>query len=129
MAEIQFTGFVEEWTKNTPSHPDWAMKVSEQHRKKEGAAWVTVGRTYRTVKAAYGVTIDFTKFRKGDRVEISGKEVTETTEKDGKRYDNLVVKAEFVKAAEAFGSKPAATQTAAADVPAGWEPVNPELPF
>lgn len=127
MAEIQFTGYVEEWTKNSPAHPDWAMKVSEPHRKKDGDNYVTVGRTYRTIKAAYGVTIDFTQFNKGDRVEIFGKELTETTEKDGKRYDNLVVKAESVKVAEGYGSKPAAAKTTS--VPAGWEPVDADMPF
>lgn len=109
MAEIQFVGFVEEWTKNSPEHPDWAMKVSEPHRKKDGDAWVTVSRTYRTVKAAYGVSIDFTRFRKGDRVEIVGKEVTEVSEKDGKRYDNLVVKAETVSPAEFKSNDPVNT--------------------
>jgi len=105
MAEIKFTGYVEEWTKANPSNPDWAMKVSEPHRKKDGEAYVTVGRTYRTIKSAYGVTIDFTKFKKGDRVEIVGKESTETTEKDGKRYDNLIVKAESVKIADGSFAK------------------------
>jgi hypothetical protein len=54
---------------------------------------VTAGRTYRTIKAAYGVTIDFTQFTKGDMVTIHGVEVTESSERDGKRYDNLIVKA------------------------------------
>jgi len=96
MAEIKFTGFVDEWTKNSAQHPDWAMKVSEPHKKKEGDNWVVVGRTYRTVKAAYGVTIDFTQFPLNSMVTIIGKEVTETSERDGKTYNNLVVKAESV---------------------------------
>ena len=96
MAEIKFVGFVDDWTKNTPQHPDWAMRVSEPHRKKDGDQWITVGRTNRTVKAGYDVTIDFTQFAQGSRVEVIGKEVTETSEKDGKRYDNLIVKAESV---------------------------------
>jgi len=93
MAEIKFTGFVEDWTKNSPAHPDWAMRVVETHRKKDGDTWVTAGRTYRTIKAAYGVTINFTQFNKGDMVTITGTEITESSERDGKRYDNLIVKA------------------------------------
>jgi len=96
MAQITFTGFVEDWTKATPQHPDWAMRVSEPHRKKDGEAWVTIGRTYRTIKAGWESGIDFSQFKKGDLVEIAGKEITESSEKDGKRYDNLVVKADTV---------------------------------
>lgn len=104
MARIEFTGFVEDWTKNNPQHPDWGMRVSEPHRKKDGEKWVTVARTYRTIKSAYGVTLDFSAFRKGDRVTIIGNEVTESSERDGKRYDNLVVKADEVVKAEPIGT-------------------------
>jgi hypothetical protein len=96
MADIKFTGFVEDWTKNSPQHPDWAMRVSEPHRKKDGDTWVTIGRTYRTIKGGWESGIDFSQFKKGDLVEIVGKELTESSEKDGKRYDNLVVKADTV---------------------------------
>ena len=96
MAEIRFTGFVDEWTKTNPQHPHWGMRVVETHRKPEGDKWVTVARTYRTVKAGYEVDIDFTKFTKDDMVTIEGKEVTETTEVDGKKYHKLVVKADKV---------------------------------
>ncbi len=127
MAEIKFVGFVEDWTKNTPNHPDWAMRVSEPHRKKDGDQWVTVARTYRTVKAGYDVTIDFTQFAKGTRVEVVGKEITETSERDGKRYDNLVVKAETVTAFDGFRDPVAAVKNIV--TPAGWEPVDEALPF
>ena len=96
MAQITFTGFVQEWNKNTPEHPGWGMKVVENHRKQDGDSYVTSSRTYRTIKANFGVDIDFTKFKKDDYVEIVGKELTESTEKDGKRYDNLTVKADSV---------------------------------
>jgi len=96
MAQITFTGFVQEWNKNTEQHPDWAMKVAENHQKKDGDSYVTIARTYRTVKAGWEVALDFTQFKKGDRVEVIGKELTESTEKDGKRYDNLIVKADSV---------------------------------
>jgi hypothetical protein len=125
MADITFTGFVDDWTKNSPQHPDWAMRVSEPHRKKDGDNWVTVARTNRTVKAAFDVKIDFTQFKKGDRVVITGKEITETSEKDGKKYDNLVVKAEKV---EVLSSAPTA-QATPFTAPTNWETVDPNAPF
>lgn len=130
MAEIKFTGFVDEWTKTNPQHPDWGMRVSEPHRKKDGDQWVTSGRTTRTVKAAYGVTIDFNHFKPGDMVTVVGKEVTETSERDGKTYNNLVVKADTVTA-EARSGNVAVNQSKQPtfDAPTGWEPVDPTAPF
>lgn len=97
MATITFTGFVEPWTKNNEQHPDWGMRVAEPHRKKDGDQWVTVARTFRTVKSAYGIDIDFTRFNKGDRVQVSGTEVTEVSERNGETFYNLTVKAESVE--------------------------------
>lgn len=104
MAKIEYTAFVEDWTQNNPQHPDWAMKTAEPHRKKDGDQWVTTARTFRTVKGGYAndqpVRIDFTQFRKGDRVVIAGTEVTEVRESNGKKYYDLVVKATSVRIAE-----------------------------
>jgi hypothetical protein len=100
MAKIIFTAFVEPWTKANSEHPSWGMKTAEPHRKKDGEAWVTVGRTFRTVKSAYGVEIDFTKFRAGDRIVVDGTEVTEMREANGQKYYDLVVKADSVELAE-----------------------------
>lgn len=127
MAAITLIGFVDNWTKNTPEHPDWAMRVTEPHRKKDGDQWVTTSRTNYTIKSAYDVDIDFTQFPVGARVEIVGKQLTETTEKDGKRYDNLIIKAETVTILDAPRNQaPAAAPT---QVPAGWEPVSDSVPF
>ena len=50
-------------------------RTSEPHSKKdESGKWVTVSRTFRTVKAAYGYDVDFSQFREGDRIEVIGKE-------------------------------------------------------
>jgi hypothetical protein len=100
MAEITFTGFVQEWLKGSPQHPHWGMKVAETHQKKEGDEYKTVSRTYRTIKAGYETEIDFLAFKEGDRVTISGRELTEVSEKDGKKYYSLVVKATSVVLAE-----------------------------
>ncbi|MDR6172628.1 hypothetical protein [Curtobacterium sp. SORGH_AS_0776] len=104
MAKIEYTAFVEDWTQNNPQHPDWAMKTAEPHRKRDGDQWVTTARTFRTVKGGYAndqpVRIDFTQFRKGDRVIVTGTEVTEVREHDGKKYYDLVVKATSVRVAD-----------------------------
>jgi len=109
MAKIEYTAFVEDWTQNNPQHPDWAMKTAEPHRKKDGDQWVTTARTFRTVKGGYAndqpVRIDFTQFRKGDRVTITGTEVTEVRESNGKKYYDLVVKATDVRIAEQRGQQ------------------------
>lgn len=107
MAQITFTAFVEDWTQNNPQHPDWAMKTAEPHRKRDGDQWVTTARTFRTVKGGYAndapVRIDFTQFRKGDRVVVTGTEVTEVREANGKKYYDLVCKATSVTIAPQNG--------------------------
>ena len=100
MAEIKFVGFVSKWSKNDPQHPDWAMRVSEPHRKQEDGHWKTIAWTNRTVKSGWDVKIDFTQFKDGDRVEVVGKELTETYEdSQGNKVNSLVVKAESVEIA------------------------------
>lgn len=107
MAQVTFTAFVEDWTANNPQHPDWALKTAEPHRKKDGDQWVTTARTFRTVKGGYAndqpVRIDFTQFKKGDRLIITGTEVTEVREHNGKKYYDLVVKATTVVVAPQQG--------------------------
>lgn len=120
MAEIKFTGFVQDWKKDSAQHPNWAMKTAETHQKKDGDTFKTVARTYRTIKAAYGKEIDFTQFNVGDRVTIEGWEITEANEYDGQNYYTLVVRADNVTIAE--GKK--------ADFAAhGFTPVDDETPF
>lgn len=103
MAKIEIdSAFVEPWTRNTESHPAWGMKTAEPHsRKNEAGGYDTVGRTFRTVKVPQSSGIDLTRFRKGDRVKISGREVTETREADGKKYYDLIVWADTVELAGA----------------------------
>ncbi|WP_336698210.1 hypothetical protein [Curtobacterium sp. USHLN213] len=107
MAQITFTAFVEDWTQNHQQHPDWAMKTAEPHRKRDGDQWVTTARTFRTVKGGYAndlpVRIDFTQFRNGDRVVVTGTEVTEVREANGKKYYDLVCKATSVTVAPQNG--------------------------
>jgi hypothetical protein len=49
------------------------------------------------VKAAYGVTIDFAQFAPGDRVKISGREMTKKREYDGRILYDLICKADTIE--------------------------------
>lgn len=110
MAEIKFVGFVDDWKRadastgtQAQSHPNWAMRVNEKHSKKVDGQLVPSGVTRRTVKAGWDkeaerpVQIDFTQFRVGDRVEVSGIEVSEEYEFNGRKASSLVVKATSVR--------------------------------
>lgn len=99
MAKIEIEStFVEAWNKNTEAHPSWGMKTAEPHsRKKDGGGYETVGRTFRTVKVPRDSSIDLTAFSKGDRVQVWGREVTETREHEGKKYYDLIVWADRVE--------------------------------
>jgi len=91
MAKVEFVGYVMSWKYGSDEpNPNWAMKVSESHSKKNAdGGWDVEGYTNFTVKAGYQVEIDFTQFKKGDRVKVIG---MQKTEKNGE-YSNLVVKA------------------------------------
>jgi hypothetical protein len=95
MAKIEVTAFVSDWKiKTDEPNPEWAMKIREGHSKKNDAdGWDIIGHTRWTVKAAYGVSIDFRAFKSGDRVKVTGKQVTE----ENGEYKNLVIKADSVE--------------------------------
>jgi single-stranded DNA-binding protein len=107
MAKIEIeSAFVEAWTKNQEAHPAWGMKTAEPHsrKKEDGSGYETVGRTFRTVKVSRASGIDLTQFRKGDRVKVWGKEVTETREHEGKKFYDVVVWSDRVELAVARDS-------------------------
>jgi len=117
MAEIVVIGFVQEWKRDSNEpNPDWGMKFAENHQKKDGDKWVTVGRTYFTVKAGWEVKIDFRNFKAGDRVKIVGKQVTETRESGGKTYYTLTIKADSVELVQS-GKSESFSQRAFAEEP------------
>jgi hypothetical protein len=99
MAKIEVIAFVSDWKYQTAEKVDWAMKINESHSKKNGDSWEVIGHTRFTVKAAYGVEIDFTKFKSGDRVKVTGTQVTE----ERGEYKNLVIKADSVEVLAASG--------------------------
>jgi hypothetical protein len=99
MAEIVIkSAYVQAWKRDTTEpNPDWAMKIAEPHYKKNGEEYFVAGRTYYTVKAAYGQSINFTGFHEGDKVTIVGKMTTESREYDGKTYNTLTIAATSVE--------------------------------
>ena len=112
MAEIIVpVAFVQAWKFGEKEpNPDWGMKVVENHRKKNGDNYETVGRTYFTVKAGFETKIDFRLFSEGDRVKIVGKQVTEEREYEGKKYRTLLIKAtsiEVIQKHSSFGEEQA----------------------
>lgn len=118
MAEIIVTAFVQEWKRDsTESNPDWGMKVVETHSKKNGDAWETIGRTYFTVKNGWDVKIDFRQFKRGDKVRIVGKQVTEEREYEGKTYKTLTIKAQTVDVVQTGTSQATSQARFAGDEP------------
>jgi single-stranded DNA-binding protein len=109
MAKIEIeSAFVEAWTKNAEEHPSWGMKTAEPHsRKNEEGKYETVSRTFRTIKVPRSTGIDLTIFRKGDRVQVWGREVTETREHEGKKFYDLVVWADRVEIVDGRSSSQA----------------------
>jgi hypothetical protein len=115
MAKIEVTAFVSDWKfKTDEPNPDWGMKISEAHSKKnESGGWDVVGHTRFTVKAAYGVSIDFKAFKSGDRVKVTGTQVTE----ERGEYKNLIIKADSVEVLAPSARSQARTTPAIADAP------------
>jgi hypothetical protein len=106
MAKIEVIAFVSDWKYQTAEpNPDWGMKINESHSKKNGDSWEVIGHTRFTVKAAYGVNIDFKAYKSGDRVKVIGTQVTE----ERGDYKNLVIKADSIEVlAPSSRSHPAA---------------------
>jgi hypothetical protein len=88
MAQVSFKGYVSRVAEKY-------IDVSERHSKPDGqGGWETVGYTNFRVwipEAQRGQ-----KFEEKAFVEISGKQKTETSEKDGKKYNNLIVSADSI---------------------------------
>jgi single-stranded DNA-binding protein len=95
MADITFTGFVEK-VLISGAGAQYGFTVAEPHRKKQDdGSYTTTARTFHTVKgnAASG-------FQKGDRVTITGRQITEPWSRDGETRYSLVVWADTVTPAQ-----------------------------
>lgn len=89
MAETRFKATVK-------SVYDKFLIVYEKHSKKtpEGT-WETVGYTDYKVWLPDGLTGSM--FKEKDFIDVTGKQKTETVEKDGKTYKNLVISANVIE--------------------------------
>ena len=93
MAQVEFVGFVKE-----VDNAGKRMKVTENHRKKgEDGNYYTSSRTFRSVKPGYESNLDFNNFSEGNMVVVTGREITEEWEYEGKKYRDLVVYADKVE--------------------------------
>lgn len=129
MAKITVIGFVSDWKyQTTEPNPKWAMKISEPHSKKDGDKWVKVGSTNYTVKAAYGVEIDFSQYRQGDRVEVTGTLVSEDWESNGKKGKSLIIKASEVSQIQS-GQHDARQPGTKETIPNDWVEIDDGAPF
>ena len=127
MAKIEVNAFVSDWKYGEKiPNPSWGMKVSEPHSKKVGDKWEKVGATNYTVKAAFGVDIDFSQFSQGERVAIKGTQVSEAWEKNGVKGKTLVIKATEVDVIERGEIQARNVGTQSND---NWAVVDDELPF
>lgn len=112
MAEIKFTGFVNNALKSAEGEV-WLLKTAESHRRENAnGEWETTARTFRDVRLSNNApaNIDLSEFAaEGTRVVVEGFEVTIHTESDGRDYYNLVVFANSIELAES--SQAAAQQT------------------
>ena len=98
MAKIEFDGFVNEQVGN----PVFVLKVAENHRKKNAnGEFENAGKTFFDVKVGRDSGVDLSSFPKDTRVKVSGRQLTEVREHNGKKYYTLTVWADSIEAAQA----------------------------
>lgn len=135
MAKVEFTGFVQAWSKSNPQHPGWGMRVKEPGQKMVNGEYVSTGAsTWRTVTSTKEANVDFGDYSEGDLVEIKGYEYPEKSEYNGEEKVNIMCKAFSVelKKKGSGGSGYTPKQAPADDwgVPEEWTEVkDEETPF
>ncbi len=88
MAQVSFKGYIQRAAEKY-------IDVSEKHSKPDGqGGWETVG--YTNFRVWIPENQRGQVFEKDTLVEVVGKQKTETSEKDGKKYSNLIVSAETI---------------------------------
>ena len=98
MAKIEFEGFVNEHVGN----PVFVLKVAENHRKKNAnGEFENAGKTFFDVKVGRDSGVDLSSFPKDTRVKVSGRQLTEVREHNGKKYYTLTVWADSIEVAQA----------------------------
>lgn len=113
MADIRVTGFIDKELTNARGE-QFGFELTETHRKKQDdGTYKTIARTFHKVKG--NATIGH---RKGDRVTVTGRQVTEPWDRDGETRYSLMVWADKVDTART-GNTPA---------PPAKEPTDPGTP-
>lgn len=98
MAKVEFEGFVNEAVGN----PVFVLKVAENHRKKNAnGEFENAGKTFFDVKVGRDSGVDLSSFPKDTRVKVSGRQLTEVREHNGKKYYTLTVWADRIEATQA----------------------------
>ena len=129
MAKITVVGYVSEWKYGTNElNPVWGMKISEPHYKKVGDKFEKIGATNFTVKAAWGKEFNFQTYGKGEKVEITGTQVSEDWEANGKKGKNLVIKADEIKYIT-YSNEYKDAGTREPELPSDWKLVDEDVPF
>lgn len=95
MAKVTLEGYVDDIIRSKAGEV-FALKVSEPHYRKDGDEFVADGRTFFKVMKGWDSNVELADFNQGDKVEVSGKQKTEVREYEGKKYYDLVVKADTV---------------------------------
>ena len=119
MAKIEFEGFVNEAVGN----PVFVLKVAENHRKKNAnGEFENAGKTFFDVKVGRDSGVDLSMFPKDARVKVSGRQLTEVREHNGKKYYTLTVWADRIEVAQAAqGGSNAGSQGQWASAPPAQE--------
>jgi len=119
MAKIEFDGFVNEQVGN----PVFVLKVAENHRKKNAnGEFENAGKTFFDVKVGRDSGVDLSSFPKDTRVKVSGRQLTEVREHNGKKYYTLTVWADRIEVAQAAqGGSGAGSQPQWASAPPAQE--------
>lgn len=122
--------YVDEILVARESGKPWAIKTTELHYKKNGDKYEIKGRTFRTIRAGFGAEIDFSQYEVGDQIEVAGKEETEESESNGKKYYNLIIQAEYINLVKKGEPRPSAGDARMNIVMGlGAKEIDPNAPF
>lgn len=102
MAEVTVKGSVVAWRYGTeePS-PEWAFKFVESHNKKNAdGSYQVIGSTVWQVRQGWNdgpTSFDFSQYQVGDKLLITGTQITQTNKNGETVYKNLLLKAKTIE--------------------------------
>ena len=102
MADVTVKGVVVAWRFNSDEPaPEWAFKLVESHNKKNAdGSFAKIGSTTWQVRQGWNdgpTTFDFSKYQPGDKLLITGTQITQTNNQGEKVYQNLLLKAKTIE--------------------------------